>query len=154
MNERRVNVRGIAFNDNKILAQKFRTYENGETDYWGTPGGGLDPHESLHDGLRREMIEETGIAPKIGKLLFMQQFLFNRDDGVKEQMEFFFHIENPEDYTSVDLASTTHGTQELTRCEFIDPTKENLLPEFLQSIDINSYIQDDRPVAIIDYLKD
>jgi uncharacterized protein with ACT and thioredoxin-like domain len=52
------------------------------------------------------MIEETGIAPKIGKLLFIQQF----DDGEKEHLEFFFHIENVEDYEIVDLEATSHGT--------------------------------------------
>ena len=93
------------------------------------------------------MLEETGITPEIGRLLFVQQFTFQREDGqAREQLEFFFHIINSEDYTSVDLSKTTHGLEELTRCEFIDPEKEVILPEFLQSIDIQSYIDTTRPV--------
>jgi len=141
---RRVNVRAIVFKDGKILAQTFVTRSGGESDYWGTPGGGLDLGESLHAGLHREMIEETGIAPKIGKLLFVQQF----HDGIKEQLEFFFHIQNPADYHTIDLAATTHGMQEIGRVEFIDPSAHNLLPAFLQTIDIQAYIDSDLPVFV------
>jgi 8-oxo-dGTP diphosphatase len=148
MQPRRVNVRGIIFKDGKILAQTFLNNGSDESDYWGTPGGGLDPQESLNDGLHREMIEETGIAPKIGKLLFIQQF----HDGVKEQLEFFFHIENPEDYHTIDLTATTHGVREIAQVEFIDPSAENLLPAFLKTTDIQDYIDSDYPVLITNEL--
>ncbi|HMH70374.1 MAG TPA: NUDIX domain-containing protein, partial [Candidatus Saccharimonadales bacterium] len=92
---RRVSVRGIIFKDGRMLAQQLKPGSDGKVrDYWCTPGGGLEANESLHDGLHREMIEETGIAPKIGKLLFIQQFA----ERETEFLEFFFHIENPEDY--------------------------------------------------------
>jgi len=32
-----------------------------EPDCWDLPGGGLEPHEPILDGLRREVAEETGI---------------------------------------------------------------------------------------------
>lgn len=147
MQARRVNVRGIILKDGKLFAQKFKTKSGGETDYWATPGGGLDMGETLQAGLAREMIEETGVAPEIGKLLFVQQFTHRKDDGtVREELEFFFHIKNAEDYNDIDLSSTTHGTIELTRCDFIDPTVELVLPEFLQTINIQSYIGTDKPV--------
>ncbi len=153
--ERRIAVRGIAYLEGKILAQQFKLKDGGETDYWGTPGGGLDPAESLADGLYREMIEETGIAPKIGKLLFTQQFLFTHHNGdVREHLEFFLHIENPEDYTVIDLAKTTHGLHELTRCEYIDPVKETILPKFLQTLPITDYISGNEPVYLADYLSE
>ena len=149
MSERRVNVRGIVFNENMILAQKYKDRDGNESEYWGTPGGGLDPGESLQEGLHREMIEETGIAPKIGKLLFIQQFQMQRYDGsTREELEFFFHIENPEDYKTVDLASTSHGEHELTKTEFIDPRKEYLLPAFLTTVNIAEQISSDQPVII------
>jgi 8-oxo-dGTP diphosphatase len=148
MQPRRVNVRGIIFKDGKILGQKFILQDGQASDYWGTPGGGLDPQESLNDGLHREMIEETGIAPKIGKLLFIQQF----HDGKKEQLEFFFHIENPEDYHTIDLTATTHGVQEIAHVEFIDPSAEHLLPAFLQTTNIQDYIDNDRSVLITNEL--
>lgn len=147
---RRINVRGITFKDGKLLTQQLTPGSDGIVrDYWCTPGGGIDDGESLHEGLHREMVEETGIAPKIGKLLFIQQF----HDGAKEQLEFFFHIENPDDYESIDLAATTHGIQEVANVAFIDPAQNNILPAFLASCDIASYLDDTLPVLITHELK-
>ena len=142
---RRINVRAIIFKDGKLLAQQLTPGSDGKTrDYWCTPGGGIDDGESLYDGLHREMIEETGIAPKIGKLLFIQQF----HDGEKEQLEFFFHIENPEDYETIDLEATSHGVAEITKVDFIDPATSNILPAFLRTLDVQSYIDETLPVRI------
>ena len=146
--QRRVNVRGIIFRNGELLVTKFRQDDNSESAHWGTFGGGLDIGESLHQGLHREMIEETGIAPEIGKLLFTQQFA----DEKKEYLEFFFHITNTEAYESIDLEATSHGTLELVRSEFVDPTKNNVLPAFLQTIDIEDYIQNERPTFIYNEL--
>jgi 8-oxo-dGTP diphosphatase len=145
MNTRRVAVRGIIFKDGKLLCQKLTAYRRNNRDFWCTPGGGLDMGELLEDGLRREMIEETGIEPKIGRLLFMQQFT---EDGEKEQMEFFFLIENPEDYETIDLTTTTHGEEEVEQVEFIDPTEQVVLPDFLQKIDLQKYVNTVQPVLI------
>lgn len=151
MNTRRVNVRGIIYKDGKLLVAKFIQNDGSEGKYWGTFGGGLDVGESLHDGLIREMIEETGVTPKIGKLLFIQQFNSERRDH-QEELELFFHIENPEDYTDFAFENTTHGAVEMSRHEFVDPSSEFILPAFLQTIDIDSYIRDDQPVYIANEL--
>ncbi|MFZ1302088.1 MAG: NUDIX hydrolase [Candidatus Microsaccharimonas sp.] len=147
MATRRVNVRGIIVNEKgHLLVTKFRQEgkENNEREYWGTFGGGLDENESLANGLHREMIEETGIAPKIGKLLFIQQF----HDGEKEQFELFFHITNFEDYSEIKLEDTSHGILELTRAEFVDPKTNFVLPEFLSTVDIQAHINNELPVHI------
>lgn len=148
MDSRRIAVRGIAFKDGKVLAVTHKDKNGKETDYWAIPGGGLDPGESLIKGLHREMIEETGIAPKIGKLLFMQQYAVDQ----REFLEFFFHLENPQDYQTIDLSVTSHGHIELSRCEFVDPKQEYVLPKFLAEIDIESYITSNHPPYIADYL--
>lgn len=142
---RRVNVRGIIFKDGTLLAQQLKPGTDGLIrDYWCTPGGGIDDGESLHEGLHREMIEETGVAPKIGKLLFVQQF----HDGTKEQLEFFFHIENPQDYEVIDLTATSHGEAEIKTVAFIDPKAHHVLPQFLAQTDIQHYIDSLQPVFI------
>lgn len=97
-----------------------------------------------------KIIEETGITPSVGRLLFVQQFSSPRQDR-EEELEFFFHITNPEDFAAIDLGTTTHGASELTRIEFIAPT-EHLLPQFLQTIDIDSYISEPRPVFLFSEL--
>ncbi|MDB5161932.1 MAG: hydrolase [Candidatus Saccharibacteria bacterium] len=144
MNTRRIATRGIIFRDGKLLVAKFIHGDGSESKYWGTFGGGLDFGETLTDGLHREMIEETGIKAKIGKLLFIQQF---KDDD-KENLEFFFHIENPEDYEDIKFEDTTHGHIEMSQHEFVDPATHPVLPAFLQTIDIADYIENDRPVFI------
>ncbi len=148
MNTRRVNVRGIIFKDGKLLVTKFRQGDDSESAHWGTFGGGLDIGESLTNGLHREMIEETGVAPHIGKLLFMQQFSVEE----KEYLEFFFHIENVDDYSAIDFSTTSHGELELVRHEFLDPKTNHVLPAFLQTIDIADYITNNKPVYIFNEL--
>jgi ADP-ribose pyrophosphatase YjhB (NUDIX family) len=144
MDKRRIGVRAIIFKDGKLLASTFHT-ETGESSYWAVPGGGLDPREGLADGLKREIIEETGITPVVGKLLFVQQFKSDRADR-HEELEFFFHVSNPEEFEDISLIETTHGAKELVRCEFIDPAKTAVLPAFLRTIDIARYIEQELPV--------
>lgn len=151
MDKRRINVRAIVWNDGKLLAVKHKTKSGEEAKYWALPGGGLDPFEPLAEGLRREMVEETGIAPKIGRLLFGQQLLSGRA-GRDEELEFFFHVTNPDAYESIDLTASSHGAVELDRCEFINPRAETILPDFLQTIDIAAHIHEVRPVTIVDNL--
>jgi ADP-ribose pyrophosphatase YjhB (NUDIX family) len=144
MTTRRVNVRGIVYKDGKLLVTKFRQKDDSESEYWGTFGGGLDIGESFEAGLHREMIEETGIAPKIGKLLFIQQF----NDGQKEHLELFFHIKNTADYKEINLEETSHGILELTRYEYVDPKTSFIMPAFLSELDIQTYIVGIKPVFI------
>jgi len=144
---RRITVRGIIFKDNKLLAQQLLPSDDGiKKDYWCTPGGGLEEGESLHEGLHREMVEETGIAPKIGKLLFIQQY----QDNEREFLEFFFHVENAEDYKVIDLESTSHGPLEIERVEFVVPHEHQVLPAFLQTVDLEKQLTTIQPVTIYD----
>lgn len=128
---RRVAVRGVITRDGKILAVRLKKYAGRATDdandYWCTPGGGVDVGEPLLPALEREMIEELGVKPVIGKLLYVQQFVH----GDTEQMEFFFHITNAADYAAVDLSKTTHGLVEIETVDFIDPAANRVLPQFL-----------------------
>jgi ADP-ribose pyrophosphatase YjhB (NUDIX family) len=146
---RRVAVRGIIFKDGKLFCQKLRAKNStGVNAFWSTPGGGLDPGEGLIDGLKREMIEETGIKPVVGELLFMQQFAEND----KEHLEFFFHIKNVDDYNAIELEKTAHGLLEVNDMKFVDPASETILPAFLRTKDIQSTIEQQGSVEIISYL--
>lgn len=147
MQDRRVNVRGIIYKNGTLFAQQLKV-NAGPDQFWCTPGGGLDPGESLVQGLHREMIEETGIAPVIGKLLFIQQF----HDGTREQLEFFFLIENADDYETVDFSKASHGDIEIAANQFIDPSSEILLPAFLKDIDYREYIENRMPVLVMSNL--
>lgn len=138
--KRRVNVRGIIINDKgEIFAQRLTARDKDGQDFWSTPGGGLDSAESLHDGLKREMIEETGVAPEIGDLLFVQQFAEAKTEvnqNPKEFLEFFFLIKNWQDYENIDLKSASHGVKEISKCGFVNPRELKVLPDFLSQIEM------------------
>ncbi|MBC7546609.1 NUDIX domain-containing protein [Candidatus Saccharibacteria bacterium] len=76
----RISVRGIVMYGGKLLCVRQKQYSDPSSppnDFWNTPGGGLEPGESLQAGLAREMMEETGVAADIGNLLYTQQFRHN-----------------------------------------------------------------------------
>lgn len=127
---RRVSVRGAVLDGANILAIQLKRYDNAAVDVgssWVIPGGGVDQGESIVDALRREMVEETGVEPVIGPLLYVQQF---RDKG-REFLEFIFHITNPQDYKNIDLSTTSHGETEIAEIRFINPGLSDILPKFL-----------------------
>lgn len=144
--ERNVSVRGIAVLGGKLLCVRLKPYPGamrGEYDFWCLPGGGVDDGEALLDAFKREMTEELGIEPKIGRLLYVHQFI--RKDKNKDMLEFFFHIENPEDYQHIDLANTTHGTEEIEEIAFVDPATTHILPDFLTTEPLADFIAGNSP---------
>jgi 8-oxo-dGTP pyrophosphatase MutT (NUDIX family) len=126
---RRVAVRAIIFLDGKLLCVRLKPniYTSGKGTFWCVPGGGLDDDEDLVSGLVREMVEETGVTPSVGNLLYIQQY----KDKVCEHLEFLFEVTNTQDYLHIDLAKTTHGAKEIAELEFVDPSAVTLLPTFL-----------------------
>jgi ADP-ribose pyrophosphatase YjhB (NUDIX family) len=136
MQNRRVAARGVILKDGKILGVRLKKYKGRATDdgqdYWCTPGGGVDIGEPLIPALEREMIEETGVKPVVGNLLYIQQF----EHKECEHLEFFFHITNGDDYENIDLDKTTHGATEIAEVGFINPAKSTLLPIFLTKQDL------------------
>jgi 8-oxo-dGTP diphosphatase len=134
--KRRVAVRGVIVQEGKLLCIVNKQYGQpfAANDFWCTFGGGVDEGEALIPALERELIEETGIKPKVGSLLYIQQFVHNE----MEHLEFFFYIENTEDYLDIDLSKSTHGEIEIAQIAFVDPKTTNILPKFLQTEDYSA----------------
>lgn len=127
--ERRVAVRAIIIHDGKFLAVKLKSYTGAlQGNYWCTIGGTVEAGEALLPALEREVFEETGVKPIIGKLLYVQQF----NDDVKEHLEFFFLIKNGEDFLTLDISNSSHGAKEIKEIAFVNPDKEHILPAFLK----------------------
>jgi ADP-ribose pyrophosphatase YjhB (NUDIX family) len=149
--ERRISVRAIVWHDGKLLCARLKSYPGAlsvsKDEWWCTPGGGLESGEALLEGIHREMLEETGITPVIGNLLYVQQF----PHGNKEYLEFFFHITNATDYLDIDLTKTTHGAAEIEEIGFVDPKAVTLLPTFLTTEDLESHIPNGNPTQFFTY---
>lgn len=145
----RISVRAVILHKNKLLAVRHKgktKLTRAIVNYWAIPGGGLEADEPVLDCLKREIIEETGIKPEIGNLMYVQQFMFNG----KGYLEFFFNITNAHEYLKVDLSKTTHGIKEIEEIKFIDPKTTKILPVFLTEEDLKSQI--DKPAKFYSYL--
>ena len=131
--KKRTAVRAIIHNNGKILAAKLKAPDGIINPYWCTLGGGLHEKESLVPALERELLEETGIDADVGRLVFIQQFYEQERDT--EHLEFFFEINNSDDFLDLDIDNTSHGKNEINQIEFVDPKSVRILPECLKSLD-------------------
>lgn len=152
MINRRIAVRAIILDDDRLLCVRQKNYNGnaviGDNTYWCVPGGGVDIGEPLLPALEREMIEELGVKPAIGNLLYVQQFDFKD----WEHMEFFFHITNAKDYLQIDLSKTTHGSLEIAELNFINPTAHDVLPKFLTTEHLSEHAANFTGTKFFDYL--
>ena len=146
--KRRIAVRAIVLRGNEILCVRLKQYKPDMSgSHWCTPGGGVDEGEALLPALQREMIEETGIAPVIGELLYVQQFIYKDVD----HLEFFYHVTNAEDYETIDLSTTTHGLKEIDEISFINPVGTDVKPVFLATEDIAAHVNTGAPTKVFSY---
>lgn len=58
---------------------------------WTFPGGGVEVGESLHETVRREFLEETGLTIEVGKLLLVNELIQDPFHAI----EFYFEVHEP-----------------------------------------------------------
>ncbi len=131
---RSLSVRAIILHNDRLLCVRLKAYNQAvRSDHWCLPGGGVDPGEPVLPALQREIQEETGVTPQIGKLMYIHQF----KSGHKDILELFFHVTNAQDFLNIDLTKTSHGHQEIAEIDFVDPASTRILPEFLTTVDLS-----------------
>jgi len=79
----------------RVLLVRFQFPDEGTR--WALPGGGLEPGESDHEALRRELVEEVGlhdpvIGPHIWNRLHIVPFVDGSHDGQRERI---YLVETP-----------------------------------------------------------
>lgn len=68
----RLAVRALILHEDRLLL--VNAYPGGRSDLWCAPGGGVEVGSSLHDNLRREVHEETGLTIAVGAPAMVNEF--------------------------------------------------------------------------------
>ncbi len=90
------------------------------------PGGHLELEEDVLECISRELFEELGVKPNIGRLLYINTF---KDGEVEQPIELFFEITNGKDYVHTEELAKTHA-HELAEVRWLSVTEDaNLLPK-------------------------
>lgn len=108
-----IKVRAIILYEGKLLAVRHPH----DTSFAALPGGHLEWSEDIKECLSRELIEELGVKPDIGKLLYINNF--TQIDN-KQYVEFFFEVKNGADYLNIEKLSRSHA-HEITEIVWVSP---------------------------------
>lgn len=117
-----VKVRGVILYEGKLLIVKHE-----QSQFMALPGGHLEYGEDVINCLKRELVEELGVMPEIGKLLYINTFIEKKNNT--EYVEFFFEVKNGKDYLNIDGLERTHA-HELTEILWISSDSDiEILPK-------------------------
>jgi ADP-ribose pyrophosphatase YjhB (NUDIX family) len=140
-----VRTRGIIIHDGKLLGVKHPH----DTSFCALPGGHIEWKEDIKECLSREMVEELGVIPQIGRLLYINNYM---DGDIRQSVEFFFEIANGKDYLYIEHLKTTHA-HEIAEVCWLEPAgtipikpnglwedfkKENILSDQVRFIDMHN----------------
>ncbi len=82
----RLAVRAVILHENRLLL--VNAWPGGKSDLMCAPGGGVEPHSSLPDNLRREVREETGLEITVGPVCLINEF--HAPDRNFHQVDIYF----------------------------------------------------------------
>ncbi len=117
-----VRLRAVIIYEGKLLVVKHTGVSGNAT---ALPGGKLEFGEDLQKGMERELVEELGVAPVLGRLLYVNNWV--HDD--EQNIEFFFEVTNGREYFETEVLKGTHSF-EISEVLWISPQEENtLLPK-------------------------
>src|SRR5512133_2601574 len=117
-----IKVRAIILHEGKLLVVRHPH----DTSFVALPGGHLEWGEDIKECLSREMVEELGVRPDIGELLYINNF--TQPDG-KQHIEFFFKVKNGMDYLDTEKLARSHA-HEIAEIVWINPTDSiRILPK-------------------------
>lgn len=132
-----VRCRAVIVYRNRLLVVKHTP----ESKSFALPGGHLEQGESVKECISREVYEELGIKPKIGRLLYVYDF---EDPKRQHSTEFFFEVMNSEEYLDCEKIVRSHA-YEISKIIWADKnTDMNILPEAIaKDFKLGKIISDD-----------
>jgi ADP-ribose pyrophosphatase YjhB (NUDIX family) len=97
-----------------------------EAQFYALPGGHLEYGEDPQECIRRELVEELGVVPRVGRLMYV--YTFTNAEGV-QSVEFFFEIQNGDAYLECLSNEGTHA-HEIVEARWVSPEESLcILPE-------------------------
>jgi ADP-ribose pyrophosphatase YjhB (NUDIX family) len=119
-----VKVRAIILYEGKLLTVRHPH----DTSFAALPGGHLEWGEDVKGCLSREIIEELGVKPDIGRLLYINTFTQTDE---KHYIEFFFEVTNGKDYLNTEKLARSHA-HEIAEIVWASPSDSiKILPKNL-----------------------
>ena len=109
-----VRCRAVILNEEKMLVVKHSP----DFDFYAFPGGKLEYGEDVLECMERELVEELGIRPNIGRLLYVRSFI-NKEKI--QSIQFFFEIKNSADYLNTEELARSHA-HEITEIIWVNKT--------------------------------
>ena len=97
-----IRCRGVIIHDGKLLVVKHKV----DASFTALPGGHLELGEGIEECLSRELVEELGVEPQIGRLLYVNTFV---DSNGVQPVEFFFEVLNSAEYLNSEELERSHA---------------------------------------------
>lgn len=127
-------VAAVILRGNEVLLQRI-----GDQPYWCLPGGRVDFGEAAAEAMRREIVEELGVEPRIERPLWMVENLY-QDNGTRYHEASLYYLASlPGDSPEVTATSPwktveLDGTPLLNQWHPVDSLESvNLVPSFLRT---------------------
>ncbi len=113
----RVGVFGVIIEDGKVLLGLRR-----DSDWWNLPGGGMELGETVDEALRREVLEETGLRVRVGRLVGV----YSKPKKQEVVLTFLCAVEGGE----------LVETEEIRECRYVAPDAlpANTLPKHAERV--------------------
>jgi ADP-ribose pyrophosphatase YjhB (NUDIX family) len=113
----RIGVFGVIIQDGKVLLGRRR-----DIDWWNLPGGGMELGETVDEALRREVLEETGLEVRVGRLIGV----YSKPQKQEVVLTFLCHVEG----------GALAETEELRECRYFAPDDlpANTLPKHAERV--------------------
>jgi ADP-ribose pyrophosphatase YjhB (NUDIX family) len=123
-------VAGVAYRNGAVLLQRVEGIDG-----WFLPGGRVEMGEAATVALAREIGEELGVEPRIGRLLWVMENFFTLDGRNFHELGLYFAIELPETVPTDGEFNVSEPNQTLWNRWFSleEVARADVVPAFLKN---------------------